>query len=138
MELTWIPLLARFVALNPHRNMPNNNITVDDWIKTKVLPQYQPVVREIRKLLREYAPKAEEVMSYGIPNYRGNKMLAVISPAKTNITLAFSRGAEFEDKCGLLEGVGNVSKNVRFKTLDDINKPAIKYYVKQALALDKE
>jgi len=36
--------------------------------------------------------------------------MAVISPAKTHITLAFSRGAEFEDKYGLLEGVGKYPK----------------------------
>ena len=118
--------------------MAKNDITVDEFVKTRVLPKYQPIVEELRKLIRQMAPQVKEVMSYGIPNYRGKRGMAVISPAKTHITLAFSRGAEFEDKYGLLEGVGKVSKNLRFRDMTDINKEAIQYYMKQALKLDAE
>ena len=118
--------------------MAKNDITVDEFVKTKVLPQYQPIVVELRKLIRQMAPNVKEVMSYGIPNYRGKRGLAVISPAKTHITLAFSRGAEFEDKYSLLEGVGKVSKNVRFRDVKDINKEALQYYMKQALEFDEK
>ncbi len=117
--------------------MAKNDITVDEFVKTKVLPEFQPVVGALRKLLHKYAPDAREFMSYGIPNYKGKRGIAVISPAKTHITLAFSRGADFEDDYGLLEGVGKVSKNVRFKALKDINEDALRYYIKQALEFDK-
>jgi hypothetical protein len=116
--------------------MGKNDITVDEFVATKVLPKYQDIVTTLRKLMREYAPGAQEIMSYGIPNYRCNRGIAVISPAKSHITLAFSRGAEFEDKYGMLEGVGKVSKNVRFRGVKDINKEALRYYIKQALELD--
>lgn len=119
-------------------HMAKNDITVDEFVKTKVLPKYQPIVEELRTLIRQTAPDVKEVMSYGIPNYRGKRGIAVISPAKTHITLAFSRGAEFEDKYGLLEGVGKVSKNVRFRDVKDINKEALRYYIKQALKFDAE
>lgn len=115
--------------------MANNEISVDEFVKTRVLPEYQPIVRKIRKLMREVAPDAREVMSYGIPNYKRKRGLAVISPTKKGITFAFSRGAEFEDRYGLLEGVGKVSKNVRMKSLAEVNEPAVRYYIKQALAL---
>jgi len=46
-----------------------------------------------------------------------------------NESLAFSHGAAFEDKSGLLEGVGKVSKNVRFRDLKDINEDALRYYI---------
>jgi hypothetical protein len=118
--------------------MAKNDITVDEFIKTRVLPKYQPIVRKLRTLILQMAPDAQEVMSYGIPNYRGKRGLAVISPAKTHITLAFSRGAEFEDKYGLLEGVGKVSKNLRFQDITDINEEALHYYIQQALKLDAE
>jgi hypothetical protein len=118
--------------------MANNDITVDEFVKTKVLPEFQPIVGVLRKLLRKYAPDAKEFMSYGIPNYKGKRGIAVISPAKTHITLAFSRGADFEDNYGLLEGVGKVSKNVRFKDLKDINEDALRYYIKQALVFDEK
>ncbi len=116
--------------------MTRPELTVDEFVGQRVLPEYRGIVAEIRRLMRECAPDASELISYGIPTYRGNRGLAVISPTKRGITLAFSRGASFEDRYGLLEGVGKVSKNVRMKTLKDVNAPALRYYIKQALELD--
>jgi hypothetical protein len=113
-------------------------VTVDEFVKVKVLPEYRGIVKALRSLMRQYAPAAEETISYGIPAYKGRRILAVISPTKKGITLAFSRGAEFEDKYGLLEGVGKVSKNVRISDLKGVNKAALRYYIKQALKLDSK
>ena len=112
------------------------NMTVDDFVRTKVLPEFQPIVAVIRELMKECAPDAKEVISYGIPAYKAKRILAVISPTKKDITFAFSRGAEFEDKYGLLRGVGKVSKHVKIKNLADANKDALRYYIKQALEFD--
>lgn len=111
-------------------------MTVDEFVTRRVLPAHRGIVAELRKLMRERAPEAKEVISYGIPAYRRKRILAVISPTKKGITLAFSRGAEFEDRYGLLEGVGRRSKNVRMRRLADVHKRALGYYVKQALELD--
>jgi uncharacterized protein YdhG (YjbR/CyaY superfamily) len=111
-------------------------ITVDEFVKHKVLPEHQDIVAMIRQLMREMAPDAKELISYGIPAWKGKRILAVISPTKKDITFAFSRGAEFEDKYGLLQGVGRVSKHVTIKSLTDVNKTALRYYIKQALKYD--
>jgi hypothetical protein len=111
-------------------------MTVDEFVEQKVLPQYRDIVKMIRELIRETAPDAEELISYGIPAYREKRIFAVVSPTKKDITLVFSRGAEFEDSYGLLQGTGKVSKNVKIKTLETANKEALKYYIKQALELD--
>lgn len=116
--------------------MSKAELTVDEFVERRVLPQYRDIVTEIRKLMRECAPDVQEVISYGIPTYRGRRGLAVISPTKQGITLAFSRGASFQDRYGLLEGVGKVSKNVRMKDLKEVNRPALRYYIRQALELD--
>jgi uncharacterized protein YdhG (YjbR/CyaY superfamily) len=113
-------------------------MTVDEFVKRKVLPEYRGIVAELRKLMHESAPEAKEVISYGIPMYKARRTLAVISPTKKGITFAFSRGSDFEDKYGLLEGEGKVSKNVRMKDLKEVNKPALRYYIKQALKFDKK
>ncbi|MGH9330502.1 MAG: DUF1801 domain-containing protein [Vicinamibacterales bacterium] len=105
-------------------------------MKTRVLPEYRGIVKVLRQQMRAHAPDAKEMISYGIPVYKRRRILAVISPTKKGITFAFSRGAEFEDKYGLLEGVGKVSKNVRMSDLRDVNKTALRYYIKQALELD--
>ncbi len=112
------------------------NMTVDEFIQGKVLPEFHPVVALIRELMKECAPNAKEIISYGIPAYRAKRILAVISPTKKDITFAFSRGAEFDDPYGLLRGVGIVSKNVKLKTVADVNKDALRYYIQQALEFD--
>ena len=113
-------------------------MTVDEFVETKVLPEYRDIVTALRALMKECAPDAKEVISYGIPAYKGRRMLAVISPTKKGITFAFSRGAEFQDEYGLLEGVGKVSKNVRISHLQEIDEAALRYYIKQALEFDAE
>ena len=110
--------------------------TVDDFIASRVLPELRPVVERIRELMKECAPNAQEIISYGIPAYRVRNIIAVISPTKKDITLAFSRGAVFEDKYMLLKGVGNVSKNLKLKRVSEIDKDLMNYYIQQALRLD--
>jgi hypothetical protein len=113
-------------------------MTVDEFVQTKVLAEYRDIVAAIRSLMKECAPEAKEMISYGIPAFKGQRILAVISPTKKGITLAFSRGAEFEDAYGLLEGVGKVSKNVRMSRMEQFNEAALRYYIKQALEFDAE
>jgi hypothetical protein len=111
-------------------------MTVDEFVKHRVLPEHQDIVAALRQLVRETAPDAKELMSYGIPVWRGKRIFAVISPTKKDITFAFSRGAEFEDKYKLLQGVGKVSKHIKLRSLKDVNKGALRYYIKQALKFD--
>jgi hypothetical protein len=112
-------------------------VTVDEFVESKVLPEFRPVVDALRSLMKECAPDAKEVMSYGLPMYIQKKTLAWISPSKTGITFSFTFGNTFEDRYGLLGGVGKHAKNVKMKNLGEMNEPALRYYIKQALKLDK-
>jgi len=42
-------------------------MTVDEFVASKVQPEFRPVVAAIRKVMKESAPDAQEVISYGIP-----------------------------------------------------------------------
>ncbi len=110
--------------------------SVDAFIDARVRPEYRDIVAMLRATMREQAPRAEEVLTYGILGFKQHRIFAVISPTKKGVTLAFSRGAQFEDKYGLLEGVGKVSKNIRLSDVNGIARPALHYYIKQALRLD--
>ena len=92
----------------------------------------------LRKLVAECAPDAEEVISYGIPAWRRRRMIAVINPTKTDLTFSFSRGAQFDDPYGLLQGVGKVSKHVKIKNVAATNIEALRHYIAQAIKLDNE
>ncbi len=111
-------------------------MTIDEFVQTRVLPEFQPVVVMLRELMRETAPDVTEEIGYGIPAFRSKRIIAVISPTKKGITFAFSHGAAFEDTYGLLQGKGNESKHVKIKNIASINRDALRYYIRQALELD--
>jgi hypothetical protein len=139
-ETGWNQSLDKF-ALLLHEltgRQDKNAITVDEFVKTRVLPEFQPVVAMLRTLIRETAPDAKEGIIYGIPAYSGRRTLAVISPTRKDITFSFSRGAEFEDTYGLLKGKGKNSKHIKIKNLQDIDKNALRYYIGQALEFDEQ
>ena len=111
-------------------------MTVDEFVKSKVQPEFRPIVAAIRSLMKENAPRALEVMSYGLPMYSQKKPMAWISPSKTGISIGFREGVSFEDKYGLLRGAVKHAKHVKMKTLADVNRPALRYYIKQAVKID--
>jgi hypothetical protein len=109
---------------------------VEDFVKYRVMPEYQDIVAIIRQLMHEMAPDAREMISYGILAWKDKRILALINPTRQGITFAFSRGAEFEDRYSLLKGKGNLSKHVKIRELKNINIEALRYYIMQALKFD--
>jgi hypothetical protein len=113
-------------------------MTVDEFVKTRVLPEYHEVVAMIRELMREMAPEAKEYIGYDMPSYKINNIFAYFIPNKNGITFSFTYGTQFEDKFGLLKGVGKSSRHVKIKSVEKVNQEALKYYIQQALELDKK
>jgi hypothetical protein len=111
-------------------------MTVDEFVQARVLPEFRPVVAMIRELMRECAPQAQELISYGIPAYRMKRIVAVISPTKKDITFAFTHGTEFEDPWSLLRGTGKVGRHVKIRSIASANKEALRSYIRQALERD--
>jgi hypothetical protein len=113
-------------------------MSVNEFVEARVAPEFRPVVAAIRSLMKESAPDAEEVISYGMPVYKGKKLFAWINPPVKDVTLGFSRGAQMEDKYSLLRGTAKGgARHVRMKSVNEVNKPALKYYIKQAVKLDR-
>ena len=110
--------------------------SVDQFVETKVLPEFRDIVAMLRGLMRECAPDAREHLAYGIPAWTGRRGLAVISPTKKDITFAFSYSASFEDRFGLLRGFGTRSKHVKIRRLQDANMDALRDYIRQAVEHD--
>ena len=110
--------------------------TVDDFVKQRVLPEFHDIVTMLRALMGECAPHAIEKISYGLPMWIGKSTLAWISPTKRDITFGFTFGREFEDRYGLLKGVGKHARHVKIRRLADANQEALRYYIQQALEHD--
>lgn len=110
--------------------------TVDEYVKSKVLPQHREIMAILRELMREIAPDAKERISYGIPVWKRNRIFAFIGSTKKDIVFSFTRGAQMADKYGLLKGSGKTSRHIRIKDPSVISKVALRYYIKQAIKLD--
>lgn len=112
--------------------------TVDEYIAANVTPELRPIVDWLRVTMRELAPKATEKVAYKMPTWVLRNIIVWVIPTEKHITLGFVRGAQFEDKYDLLRGKGKAGRNIKLKTPTTINKTQLRYYVRQAIALDKE
>lgn len=112
-------------------------MTVDEFVDSKVVPEHRGIVAQLRRLMREHAPNAREVISYGLPMYLQSRPMAWISPSKTGISFGFRQGTAFDDKYSLLKGAGKHAKRIRMRSMADVNITALRYYIKQAVKLDK-
>jgi hypothetical protein len=112
---------------------------VDAYVATKVEPWQAEIVEALRALVRETAPRATELVTYGSPGWKGSsrKLLAIVSPSKKHVVFSFSRGAAFHDVHGLLEGSGKVTRHVKIEDAAAIDRAALQDYVAQAVKIDE-
>lgn len=109
---------------------------VDAFVKANVLPQFRDIVDRLRQIMREAAPGASEEIAYRIPMWRRRRIFVFLNPTKKGITFGFSRGRQFEDRYGLLRGVGKASMHLKFKTAAEVKPAVVRYYIKQAIKFD--
>ncbi len=78
-------------------------------------------------------------LSYGIPFYYGQRWVCYTNnKPKAGMELCFTRGFEFEDPTGLLQAHGRkMIKGVTFKTLEEIDEPALLAILETAIRLDQ-
>jgi hypothetical protein len=111
-------------------------MTVDDYVNSKVPLEHRETVAMLRTLVRECAPQAEELISYGMPVFKARKIFAWINPTPKGITLGFSRGLQFEDRFDLLRGAGKGSRHIKIKSPGSVDTEVLRYYIGQAVDLD--
>jgi hypothetical protein len=111
-------------------------MTVDDYVNSKVPLEHRETVAMLRTLVRECAPQAEELISYGMLVFQARKIFAWINPSPKGITLGFSRGLQLEDRFDLLRGAGKGSRHIKIKSPGSVDTEVLRYYIRQAVDLD--
>ena len=99
--------------------------------------EVQALLEQMRKIIKKAAPKAEEVISYGMPGYKLNGMLVWFGAHAKHIGL-YPRGSGIEQFAGELEGYKTSKGAIQFP----IDKPLpvalitkiVKYRVKENLS----
>ena len=84
------------------------------------------------KDINEEADATSNIIGY---NYgKGYKnLICVIFPSKKGIKLGFYKGSELPDPENLLTGTGKVHRFVEIKSSQDMNNPALKRLLKEAV-----
>lgn len=65
-------------------NKTNPPLSVDAYIAAAP-PSAQPALRELRALIRAAAPEATETVSYGMPAYKGRRVLVYFAAQKAHL-----------------------------------------------------
>ena len=112
-------------------------MTVDEWVAKNVPARYRDLVAELRGVRKKSMPGAEEVISYNMPVYRYDKPVAWINAGQTGVSVGFRDGIKIADKYSLLKGTGKGARNVHMKNAGEMNRAALRDYIKQAVRLDR-
>jgi len=98
-----------------------------------------------RKLVLEEAPDSTELIydaynalatGYGFTGRPSECFIHIAVYAKW-VNLGFHRGAELEDHDGVLQGTGRTVRHIRISAPQDLAAPAVRAFVKQAIARAK-
>jgi hypothetical protein len=112
-----------------------------DAIIAKQSPAMAKLTREVLAKLRPRFPGAVEMvydkkrgMVVGFcPDDRASNVINSIGVYSKWINLYFFEGNSLPDPEGLLQGTGNIVKNIRINSADDLDKPGVKALMAEAL-----
>ena len=109
--------------------------TVDAYIAQLESLQGE-IISEVRKIILEAAPEAEEAIKWAQPVYSLNGPFAYIKAFKRAVNFGFWRGVDIDDPSGLLQGSGEKMRHVKLTDLNDIDEHAFTDFIQQAIKLN--
>jgi hypothetical protein len=112
-----------------------------DELLSRYSAEMQAVAARTRALVRQMFAGAREkvyVTGWSVAHYAdGPKMSDVvlaISPASKHVLLLFANGVTLSDPDHLLEGTGKGMRHLKLRTLEDVDRPAVRALVSASLA----
>ena len=98
------------------------------------LPQPQKeIVKRLRAFIARRYPALTESLKWHVPTYSLNgKNLLGLQDFAAHVNLNFFRGAQLHDARGILIGTGKLVRHVTFRSVEDIDRGALKELIDQA------
>ena len=97
------------------------------------------VAKAVRALVMETVKGCEEYVSpWKTPAFDSNGPLCVFVMGKEHVTLAFLRGAVLPDPEKLLEGKAKGVRNLKLRSVEDVERPGVKKLITEAAKLNKK
>jgi len=112
--------------------------TFEDVI-SRASSEIKEIAHAIRALLAEIKPGITEVpwgnqkiAGYGVGPKKMSEHFCYIAPQKNYVNLGFMYGADLPDPDGLLEGSGKLLRHVKIRSLEDLQRPALRKLIEEA------
>ncbi|MDB5096409.1 MAG: hypothetical protein JWM80_830 [Cyanobacteria bacterium RYN_339] len=110
-----------------------------DTILSTYDPQVQALARAAHALVYDVLPQTVQVdwvrqknVGLGTGPKKQTEHFAWIQPHKAHVNLGFNYGVELPDPEGLLEGTGALFRHVKLRSLDDLQRPALRALLEAA------
>lgn len=114
------------------------NGTFEDVV-SEASPEIKEIAYTARALLVEIKPGITEVpwgnqkiAGYGVGPKKMSEHFCYIAPQKNYVNLGFMYGADLPDPEGLLEGSGKLLRHVKIRSLEDLQRPALRKLIEEA------
>jgi hypothetical protein len=112
--------------------------SIEDYVKD-LEKDKSTIVEELVSIVEKVSLGNEKGIKWSQPVFwDDNGPYCFIKAHKEHVNIGFWRGADMKDPKGLLEGTGAKMRHIKIKSKNDIDKKAIKDFVKQGLKLNKE
>ena len=107
----------------------------DEWFKS-VPANQKAIVDALRTLIKSSVPGVVEEIKWSRPIYStANGMFCYLHNTKNHVTIGFHQGTSLKDPKNLLEGTGKGMRHVKITSAEEIDAPALRQLVKQAVKL---
>jgi hypothetical protein len=110
---------------------------VDEYI-ARLTGWQAEAATQLRAIIREAAPDAEEAIKWSQPVCSTNGPFCYFKAFAKHIDFGFWRGKQLTDTSGLLQSGGKKVAHVSISSLDDIQPQTLKAFVRDAVALNLE
>lgn len=96
------------------------------------------VSQGILKLIRSALPQVEERLNpWRMYSFVGRGHFCYLAVSSRHVSLGFLQGTSLQDPGGLLEGTGKYFRHVKFRAVEDLERPGLRELIAQAVDLDK-
>jgi hypothetical protein len=112
--------------------------TVDEYIDGLGGDWRSETVASLRSVVDSAAPAAASTIKWAQPVWESNGPFAYVKAFRSSVNIGFWRGAQLEDRNGILEGDGDRMKHLTLREGDAIPADELAGFVRQAVELNRE
>lgn len=91
------------------------------------------IIQKLRNTILDHYPDVRERMMYGGIMFSLDEDFGGLFVSKNHVSLEFSKGYQMDDPKSLLEGSGKFRRHLKFKSIADISKKDVVFFLNQAV-----